>query len=176
MKKNALLALAAMIAAPASFAAQIQYDVNSTYQGGGSFNGQITYDSASNSIINANGTIVDSFGTNSIGWVWNTNFGYSGNTQALVNGLSPSDFLDFLMAGVLPTWSDFVAIAISGLGTDTPTFASGAGMWNSVGGYNQVLIGGSITRSNDVPEPTSIALLGLSFAGLALARRSAKRD
>lgn len=175
VKKSALLlALLAVIASPVTFATQVQYDVNSIYQNGGSFNGHITYDTVANSIISASGTINDTFGTSSVGWVWNTQNGYSGNTQAANQGLPSTDFLDFLMAGTAPNFSDFVAITISGLGSNAPSFENNAGQWNSVGEYSQLFVSGTITPSNAVPEPTSIAVFGIALAGLAAARRKIK--
>lgn len=173
MKKYlALLGTLLALLSPVSHAAPIGwYELSATWNGG-QFNGRFHYDSASPyQVTQVEGLLADTFQTTQITTVWNlangaapdeplflhnskpaAEFGYDAGFYLALVDLGATLGIDTGADNSLYDWSDFPAFELGEL--------------NGV-----ALTGWEITPAGEVPEPGSLAVLGLGLLGCFAARR-----
>lgn len=159
-KTLSALALAAAFINPAS--ASAIYHVQETFASGATFDGQVTFNDSLDLVESVDGYLSGAaYGNDHIDWVWWTGF----------SGVDGTGRFNFLMDGAQPSFVWFLSFAWDISNAANLTF-SNVGQGNNVS-YTDAMVSGSITPVVDLPEPGSIALLGMGLLGLAARRRKA---
>lgn len=173
MKKQFLAAVAFLACATASAMPTGMYNLSLTWRDG-NFTGQIHYDDAvAQKITQVHGTLVDTAQTTSIDTVWNVVNGYPYANWAFLDDANPVGTNNY-DAGFYVTIKDLgTSLAID---TSQPNglydWSQNAAFYSSDKLYDSPLISSSITAVNAVPEPKSLALIGLGLLSLASLHRN----
>jgi hypothetical protein len=163
MKKMGLgLFLATSFSMSAS--ADVIQNVQEEFASGAVFNGNVTFTDSYDQVIGVDGYLTGAtYGNDYINWIWNTGLNFSGGSQTGGN---------FLMDGTPGSYSHWISFTWDYSNAPNLTFSS-VGYGNNVD-YGDPATNGTISQ---VPEPASVALLGLGlFCFAASRRKSAKRD
>ena len=175
------LAAACLLAWGAATAhADVVHNLHMEFHSGAVFNGTVTFNNDYSSLMGTSGSVSNGFYPGfTVGWTWYQGAGpiNSQNEDSLSNTLE-----DYLMQGPDINNSDFNQIGISWfvpVGNAGPQLAIGAATNRtnrSINTFDQITAYnfGEGQTLNDVPEPGSLALLGLALAGMVVVAQRRK--
>jgi hypothetical protein len=179
-KKLAAVTLATLALGCGTASANVIEHIHLVMESGGTFDGDVTFADHYTAILGVDGYLAGSssnpiynYGNDHITWNWNTYWddgtrdatGLSGVlTDYLVDGEANTDNYFYYLGISWKAPADKLSILID---STIPLAYAGVGGADRI---VKVTLGDAGTPS-DVPEPASIVLLGLGFAGLAATRR-----
>jgi hypothetical protein len=179
------LALACLLAWGGAVAhADVVHDLHLQFSNGGVFDGTVTFKNDYSSLLGTDGTLVGgstffggSYGIVDFNWTW---YQGAGPIDSQDEDNNANTLEDYLMQGPDINNSDFKQIGLSWFVPvvgNTPTLNLQANRIHAaLDGFYRITSYefGTGTVQNNVPEPGSLALLGLALAGMAVVAKQRK--
>lgn len=161
MLKKTLLALAVVALSAGTASASAIYQVQETFQSDATFDAQLTFSNDYRQILSVDGYLDGAwYGHDHINSVYLDQSGSDGGNV----------MYNFLLDGPPDSYSHLITFTWDV--SNAPELAFSDYLYGNTVDYGDYMTSGSITLgSQQLPEPASLALLGLGLAGLAARRR-----
>lgn len=160
-------ALAAAFVSSAS--ADVIYEYTATMESGATFDGTVTLMDDYSRVLDVDGYLKGGqYGNTHLNWVWADGMNFS-NT--------PGTYKTFLMDGSQQTYSYRYFLSFMYDYSNGPKLVLTHGTTDNQVNYEDNVVSGKLALQNaEVPEPTTLALMGLGLLGVAAQRKRKKQS